>query len=111
MIVAIARRSDPMWASSARRASWYWFSLVRVMDPVQREEDCAVSAFFRAARWLKAGDTLPIRTRAARSAPARAPRWVPAARSTSSSAGERCRRVRMRHPEGGATTNGTDSAR
>lgn len=111
VIVAIAWRSEPMRAFSARRASWYWSSLVRVIDPAQREEDRPVSVFFRPARRLCAAGTSPIRARAARSAPASAPRCSPTARSTTTSAGERCSRVRMRHPEGGATTNGAASSR
>src|SRR3546814_3766857 len=58
-----------------------------VIDPAHREEDCAVSAFFRSARRLCAAGTFPIRTRAARSAPASAPRWEPTAPSTTTSAG------------------------
>jgi len=107
----MARRREPIRAFKARLPSWYWSSEVRVIAPAHRDEDCTVRAFLRSARRVSAAGTFPIRTRCARSAPASEPRCFPTVRSTDASVDETCSRVLIRHPEGGATTNGAASTR
>ena len=64
----IARRRLARSACRQRRDSWYWSWLARVIAPAQREDDTAVSAFFRPARRFPPAGTFPIRMRSARSA-------------------------------------------
>ena len=101
---------------SARRfrsARLHWSSLVRVIAPAHRDDDCAVSARFRAARDTArpVASSRPSAHRAARSRPASDPRCDPAARSTASSAGETRSRVRTLAPAGAAATNGAAISR
>ncbi|WP_345034239.1 hypothetical protein [Streptomyces sannanensis] len=67
-MVRTARRREARSSYRQRRESWYWSSLALVMAPAQREEDTAVSVFFRSARRVSFFRTVPIRTRVARSA-------------------------------------------
>ena len=80
---------------SARRfrpASRCWSSLVRVIAPAHRDDDSAVSAFFRRARdpARPFASSRPSAHRAARSRPASDPRCVPTAHSTASSCRPAC---------------------
>src|SRR6185437_14356744 len=108
----LARRLDRS-ARRFRSARAHWSSLVLVMAPAHRDDDRAVRARLRSLR--EAAFPFPSRRpsahRAARSADARDPRYVPTARSTAASSAVTRRRVRTRAPAGAATTNGAAISR
>jgi hypothetical protein len=107
---------DRRLRASARRfrsASSQASSLVRVIAPAHRDEHNPVIARLRSRRatpWPLVFRR-PSEQRAAKSAPARRPRWAPTAARTASSPGDTGTRVRTRAPAGGATTNGAAISR